>query len=1215
WRMVRRRRLLQWTPSSELPRGARAGSGQALLENLRMLWAGPTLAVATTVWLAMERPQALPGAALLLLLWLASPVIVWWDDMPPAEPRSDLDDAQRRFLRRIARRTWAFFETYVTPDDHCLPPDNVQLQPVARIAHRTSPTNIGFALLANVTARDLGYITPDAMLARIEATVTTLERLERHREHFYNWYDTQSLQPLAPRYISTVDSGNLVAQLMTLRGALLAMADEPPWPAAWFDGLADIAGLVRESLPAATIPAALNGLEHAVRMRLVPAAATTDRMRALEEIAALARDVEQGVQATTGVAVGTDPDEIHAAGEPLRWAQALVAQCEAGRAADLAWMHAGNETARPPATLGALAERGVEPARAMLEHARALAARVDALADCDVDFLYDSRRHLLSIGYNVDQRALDIGHYDLLASEARLGIFAAIARGQLPQESWFALGRLLTTFEGTPVLMSWSGSMFEYLMPPLILPSFRQTLLDQTCRAAVGRQVAYGRERGVPWGVSESGYNATDAALNYQYRAFGVPGLGLKRGLGDDLVIAPYACAMAAMYEPVAACANLKRLAGVGAAGEFGFHEAVDYTPQRVPRGRTCAVVRSFMAHHQGMGLLAIEQALGGSRMADYFCSDPGVQATLVLLHERVPRDVEPVNTESADAVTSVRGTAGKTEVAQRVFTDPNKPRPEVQLLSNGRYHVMVTQAGGGYSRCKDLAVTRWREDATCDNWGTYGFLRDLDAGVPNGGQAAAAWWSTTWQPSAGDPADYEAIFSEGRAEFRRRVAGIASHLEIAVSPEDPIELRRLRLKNTTRRTRTIEFTSYCEPVIMAQAADMQHPAFGKLFVQTEIIEPLATVLCNRRPRAPHDPSPWMFTLLAAHARRDDALSAVTHETDRARFIGRDGTLRAPAAMLAGGPLSNTQGSVLDPVAASRVTVVLEPDETVAIDVVIGLCDTREECLALVERYRDARLADRVFELAWTHGQVLLRQLNASEAEAQLYARLAGLVLFSQSALRADPALIRLNRRGQSGLWGYAISGDLPIVLVQVSDTSNMELVRQLVLAHAWWRLKGLAVDLVIWNEERDTYRQHLHEQILGLIAAGVDAHVVDRPGGIFVRHADQIPQEDRVLLQAVARVVLSDREGTLAEQIGLRLHSDRRSVQRALATSGASPADRRLQPFVPTRAVRAESGTPVRLPTGELVLFNGYGGFARDGREFVVAPPPGVRTPAPWVN
>jgi cellobiose phosphorylase len=1223
WRMVRGRRLLEWTASSDVPRGSEPGTPQALRDNIRALWAGPVVSAAIATLLADVRPWALPAAAPLLLLWMWSPAVVWWADRPLAEPRSELDAEQRRFLRRVARRTWGFFETYVGAADNHLPPDNVQLHPVARVAHRTSPTNVGFSLLANLTARDSGFATLDQALTRIAATVTTLERLERHRGHFYNWYDTQSLLPLAPRYISTVDSGNLVAQLMTLRMALLALPNETPFSSQWCHGLADVVGLVRETLPAGVQAAAVERLERQLGVVCAAPPQTAAALRPLlENYADGARQLLAAVEAgTPGLdAPSPPPADPHADdGEALRWARALVAQCDAGLeefaalgGLALPLPEDATEAARaearnaPLPTLAALAQAGVGTAAVYADRIAELARRVDALSDQEQLFLYDDRRHLMSIGYNVDERRLDASHYDLLASEARLGIFASIARGQLPQDSWFALGRTLTSVGGDPVLMSWSGSMFEYLMPPLIMPEFEHTLLAQTSRAAVRRQIEYGRERGVPWGISESGYNATDTALNYQYRAFGVPGLGLKRGLGDELVIAPYATAMATIVEPVAACANLQRLAALGAAGEYGFYEAVDYTPLRVPRGQTKSVVRSFMAHHQGMSLLAIEQALGGSRMQAHFAADPRVQATLMLLHERVPKDVVPVVAEPTMEPAAPRTVSTATQTPLRVFTDPQTPTPEVQLLSNGSYHVMVTQAGGGYSRYKDMAVTRWREDTTRDDWGSFCYLRDLDTGE---------FWSTAYQPTVRKPEDYQAIFTEGRAEFRRRDEGLDTHLEIAVSPEDAIELRRVRVKNNTRRRRRIELTSYCEVVLQTPASDVQHPAFGKLFVQTEIVDGVPALLANRRPRAQKDASPWMFHLMAVHGPRgEDNVAEVTHETDRARFIGRGGTLRAPAAMRGEEALSNSQGSVLDPVAASRCVIVLEPDQTAVVDLVIGVADTRADCLGLIEKYRDRRLAERVFELAWTHSQVLLRQLNASEGEAQMFARLAGAVLFSQGALRADPAVIRQNRRGQSGLWGYAISGDLPIVLVQISDSANLELVRQLVVAHAWWRLKGLAVDLVIWNEERDVYRQRLNEQVMGLIAAGVEAHVVDRPGGIFVRQADQIPQEDRVLLLSVARAVLNDRQGSLSEQLIRRLRMERRASARPSLRPGAAP-EKRLAPFVPTRPLRPEPASAPPLATGDLALFNGYGGYAKDGQEYVVAPPAGVRTPAPWAN
>jgi cellobiose phosphorylase len=1168
WRLgLSKRRLLEWQPSSDASRHRAGSAATDFVETVRRMGVAPAFALAVAAGLVAWRPDALPAAFAVLVLWLVSPGIVWWLNQPLERRQSVLDAAQVAAMRALARRTWAFFDTVVTADDNFLPPDNLQELPAPRLAHRTSPTNIGLSLLANLAAHDFGYVTTGQLIDRTAATLGTMERMERHHGHFLNWYDTQSLQPLPPRYVSSVDSGNLAGHLLTLRAGLLLLADEAPRFDRVCAGLADTLALLREACIAESGTGLLPRFA-ALLERCGPwtGPATADDIKALGALHRCAVDIRTGL----------DSPAAGATDDAQRWADALVRQCAAALA-DLARL-APDAPGRPAPAWDATALRAQGSAL------RELAQRAGALAEMEQDFLYDPARHLMAIGYNVDERRRDAGHYDLLASEVRLAAFVAIAQAQLPQRSWFTLGRQAAPMGGRPVLLSWSGSMFEYLMPMLVMPSYENTLLDQTMRGAVERQIHYGKQRGVPWGVSESGYNLTDVHLNYQYRAFGVPGLGLKRGLAEDLVVAPYATVMALMVDPAAAALNLSRLAAEGLAGTFGYFEAVDYTPSRLPRGEARAIVRSYMAHHQGMSLLALAYALLNRPMQRRFESDPRLRATLLLLQERVPKAAAFHHVAAAEQA-GERAAAPGSETPLRLIASPDTPWPEVQLLSNGRYHVMLTNAGGGYSRWKELAVTRWHEDATSDAWGSFCYLRDLDTGV---------FWSSTHQPTRGQPEHYEAIFTEGRAEFRRREQGIEAYTEIAVSPEDDIELRRLRLTNLSRVRRSIEVTSYTEVVLATAAADAQHPAFGKLFVQSEIVDGPAAILCTRRPRAAEESAPWACHLMAVHGA---AAGPASHETDRARFIGRGRHLDAPAALLDAAPLSGTAGAVLDPVMATRRVVTLEPEQTATIDLVHGAAQDRAACLALARKYADRRLADRVFDMAWTHSQVSLRQLNASEADAQLYARLANTIVYAQPTLRAPTAVLLRNRRAQSGLWGYAISGDLPIVLLQVGEASNIELVRQLVQAHAWWRLKGLAVDLVIWNEERDVYRQRLQEQILALIAGSVESHVVDRPGGIFVRHPDQIALEDRVLLQSVARAVLCDRLGSLADQVA------RKRV-----------AGRRVQALAPTRPV-APAAPAAGSARPALLFDNGIGGFSMDGREYVIAPSRGQRPPAPWVN
>ncbi|WP_445082975.1 GH36-type glycosyl hydrolase domain-containing protein [Candidatus Nitrotoga sp. 1052] len=1186
--VVTHRRLLEWKPSREIEREPNQvispSSYTSLGASYRSMWIAPAIAVMMMVTLVIKMPAALIVALPVLLLWAVSPAITWWISRPLERRNAELKVDQILFLRQVARRTWGFFETFVGKEDNWLPPDNFQEHPVATIAHRTSPTNIGLALLANITAYDFGYIGYGQLIERTANTLQTMDVLERHRGHFYNWYDTLSLKPLS-RYVSTVDSGNLAAHLLTLRAALLEIPDAPIIGRRLFSALGDTLRIVAETASgAAAIPMAQ--FEKTLKAAAMAHPLTLVGIRAyLEGLLTYANEVVNQIE-KNAVTLSLN--------ESVEWAQALVRQCE-GALDDLVFhaplllpntsseMHDSTLTAKIP-SLRQLASEGNDRAREQIETLEYLARKSCEFAHMEYGFLYNHARRLLSIGYNVGERRLDASYYDLLASEARLCNFIAIAQGELPQESWFALGRMLTTTGGKPLLLSWSGSMFEYLMPLLVMPTYDNTLLDQTCKAAVNRQIEYGNQRGVPWGMSESGYNGVDVHLNYQYRAFGVPGLGLKRGLGDDLVIAPYASVMALMVAPEAACSNLQKLAAEGFAGKFGFYEAVDYTSSRLRRGETRAVVRSFMAHHLGMSILSLAYLLLDRPMQRRFESDPLFQATMLLLQERIPQ-AKVFHLRSAE-LPEIRAAEGVAEMPIRIIKNPNTPSPEVQLLSNGRYHVMVTNAGGGSSRWKDLAVTRWREDKTCDNWGSFCYLRDVSSGE---------FWSTTHQPTQKPSKRYEVVFSEGRVEFRRRDHDFDTHTEITVSPEDDIELRRVRITNRAWTRQTIEITTYAEVVLATAVADAQAPAFGNLFVQTEILPERHAILCHRRPRSQGDQTPWMFHLMTVQGAPVDAVS---YETDRMRFIGRGNTVAAPHAMTDSVSLSGSAGSVLDPIVAIRQRLSIGPGESATIDIVTGVGDSRHAVLNLVDKYQDPRLADRVFDLARTHSLVMLRQLNASEADAQLFCRLAGSVLFANASLRADTSVLRNNQRGQSGLWGYAISGDLPIVLLQIGDPANIDLVRKVVAAHAYWRLKGLAVDLIIWNEDHSGYRQLLQEHIMGLVSSSVEAHMLDCPGGIFVHRGEQIAPEDRILLQTVARAIIVDSNGSLADQVTRRI-----SVELPVALTGSAPIR------------RSDSRRMVELPRRRLLFDNGLGGFSEDGREYVITTGLGQMTPAPWSN
>jgi cellobiose phosphorylase len=1239
-----RRNLLEWRTASEMERG----TPLSLRAFVARMWIGPALAVAMMPLVAMLNPSAAATTAPVMVLWLLSPLIAWRLSRPQAPREARLAAKQLDFLSTMARRTWRYFEQHVTARENWLPPDNVREEPDI-VASRTSPTNIGVALLANLAALDFGYCSAGTLLLRTRQTFATLGRMERHRGHFLNWYDTRTLKPLAPRYVSMVDSGNLAGHLLVLRQGLLERINAPQPSPRLFAGLRDTTRAAIEASrgqhrpveedDGVVIPVDVIRQIEGLASRLAhQPASLTDLAAQLEKIARVAgelivltegdAELQWWTQALRREATDHRDDLLFiapwlglpaapaglwtdiAAGEGLPITalkdhlNRLDRGCSLRELAELRqWLiptldqllgqfnptPGGNGQQRPSpqdwlTQLRPALMESSSRARQRIKEVEGLAMECSEMADMDFVFTFDASREQFAIGFNVDEQRMDASYYDLLASEARLTSFVAIAQGQLEQSHWFALSRAITVTQGGRALLSWSGSMFEYLMPLLVMPTYEGTLLDQTYRAVVRRQIGFARRQGVPWGISESGYNTTDSQLNYQYRAFGIPGLGFKRGLAEDLVIAPYASTMGLMVDPPAAFRNLKVLSNLGNQGRCGFYEAVDYTPSRLPPGTSSATVKQFMAHHQGMSLLSLAYVLLDKPMQRRFEADPSFRATLLLLQERVPKAIGAVFPHAAEASAARIGTASEPGT-MRVISDPGGAAPEVQLLSNGRYHVVVTASGGGYSRWRDLAVTRWREDPTRDNHGSFCYLRDLDSG---------AFWSNAWHPTGRPSKSYEAIFTHVRAEFRRRDDEIATHTEVCISPEDDIELRRLTITNRSDVRRTIELTSYMEVVLAPAAQDAAHPAFSNLFVQTELVRARQAVLCTRRPRSAGEKPPWLMHLMAV---RGETVGETSFETDRMRFIGRGRSLVAPMAMERGARLGNSSGAVLDPVAAIRRVIRLGPGETLRVDMVTGVAETREGAVALMEKYHDRSLADRVLELAWTHSQVMLQQLNASEADAQTYNRLAGSLLYASSLRRSQPSVLALNRRGQSGLWGYGISGDLPIVLLRIRNRNRIELVRQALQAHAYWRMKGLSVDLVIWNEDDSVYHQPLQETIMGIVAASPEAALIDKPGGVFVRRGELIATEDRTLLQTVARLVLLDEGGTLAEQ------ADRRG-RREVVMPALRPRQRRPAPL-----------TPADKPKRDLAQFNGLGGFTQDGREYVTILGPGENTPAPWVN
>lgn len=1160
--VVTRRRLLEWeTAATAAARAARLSGAGAMNRFSTEMIASPLIATGVALAILALDKAALGAATPFLLLWMLAPVVAYKLSVPVGARVRPLADDERALLRRTARKTWRYFETFVVASEAWLPPDNYQEDDGGRVARRTSPTNIGMSLLSALAAHDLGYLTTPALLARLDHTLTTLEGMERYRGHFLNWYDTATLAPLNPRYVSTVDSGNLAGALMALAHGLLDLPARPQTNGQRIAGVEDTANLL--ALASSSSPMGLAGRDSVTSVnRLARAIAADARNAPTEVVLVRLRALATELAAVPGLE--DRPGSFDEAGDLAYWRRAVV---------------------------DAVAAVGVVHTAAVVDCA-SLARRASTLADdMHFEFLYDRRKRIFSIGFHLPDAdgpgKPDGSFYDLLASEARLASFVAISKGEVPQHHWFHLGRPVTNVRGRATLVSWGGTMFEYLMPLLLMRTFPGTLLDQSCRASLLRQIEYARQRGVPWGISESAYAFTDRSGNYQYRAFGVPGLGLKRGLENDLVIAPYATALAALINPAAAAENFTRLVKEGLDGRFGFYESLDYRPRNrdidADPGAVAppAIVRAFFAHHQGMSLVAIANVICDDAFVTRFHADPRVQASELLLQERVPREAilsEPRPAESASGIPST------SVYASRRFRSPHTTSPHTQFLSNGRYTAALTHAGGGYSTWRGLTITRQREDRTSDAGAHFIYLRD-----PWSGHV----WSPTYQPICQEPDSYEAIFDLDKVTYRARNGDFETQLQITVSSEDDVEVRRLSIVNRGNRPREIEVTSYAEIALARAEDDFAHPTFGKLFIETEFDAQSVGLLFSRRPRGSDEAPAWVFHVLGVEGRLG---GAVEWETDRARFIGR-GRSPANAAALDGRALSGSTGAVLDPVAALRDRVRLAPGAVVRVTFATGVAADRASALGLARKYRDGSAATRAFSMAFTHVHIALQHLGLTDDHAILFDRLASR-LFGADASCISPADLALNTLGQPGLWGYAISGDLPIALVRLTDADALPLIRQLLLAQEYWRVKGLRADVVILNEHPAEYLDETQNYLTSLVQEPRWASWNNRTGGMYLLRAEGMPEADRRLLSAVARVVLQGDGGDLTAQMNR-------------PAPWLNPDEELKLPD--TLTPPAPASAPVPVPA--LVMENGIGGFTLEGREYVIVLEGERETPLPWSN
>ncbi|WP_254473576.1 GH36-type glycosyl hydrolase domain-containing protein [Bartonella sp. B1098] len=1132
------------------------------------------------------------------IAWFFSPFIAWVVSQPSTFQDSlELSSKDEKILRSIARRTWLYYATFVNEQNNYLPPDNFQEDPEPLVAQRTSPTNIGVYLLSIIAARDFGWIGFEETVTRIECTLRSLAKMEKFHGHLYNWYATDTLRPLLPTYVSTVDSGNLAGHLVTLSSALREWAEKPHLLfQSDREGLSDVLIILKETVK--EIPdhqPSLRALRHRIEENIVRfhhsfrtfveqentiPSHIRDLSRAAQDIVDLVNELDQKIQTIESA-------------RALCWAKCLIETCDA-------YHH------------DAMAHCDPEKLCRKLNRL-AIAARQIAF-DMKFDFLEQPKRHLLSIGYRVQENKLDENCYDLLASEARLASFFAIAKGDIKLKHWFHLGRLLVPIGWKGALLSWSGSMFEYLMPSLVMHEPLGSLLDQTNRLIIRCQIQYAHTRELPWGISEAAFNARDHLMNYQYAHFGVPNLGLQRGLSRNAVIAPYASFLAAQYVPHKAVTNLKRLRNLGALGTYGYYDSIDFTPSRVKTGEKYAIVRNYYAHHHGMSILALNNVIFQGRMRDRFHRDPVVEATQLLLQERAAHLIPMIHTK---AINRMRNKSEVLDAAPlRIITNPLlKPR-ETLLLSHGFYSIMLTANGSGYSRWHDYAITRFIPYATEDQQGILFFLRNIHSG---------RWWSVTSEPTRVIEEEAVSIFTDEKAEYTKMVDGIKSTLECLITSEGCGEGRRIQLMNTTNKDRLIEVTSYGELALATMDMDQAHPVFSRMFIETEIAEEGKTIFAKRRKRAPNDPEIYVAHFVSSTA---DTLRETEAETDRSLFIGRGRSIHRPAAFDQNAHFSNSQGCVLDPIMSLRCRIKIPAYGKAELIFWTFAAHTKETLHHHIKHYRQPDMFQKELSMAWTRSQVALYQSETSLKEAIVYQKYATPLIYLDRTWRLPSEILAKTLGKQSDLWPMSISGDNPLCLLRLNNEGNITVLRELLKAHEYWRMRGLIVDLVILNEQAFSYIQNT-QRALEWVCESYRHHTqeTDARQHIFTLRRDQMSEQSFKTLLASARIILDAENGSLSEQFkrlgendfDLSIRKNDQSAHDQLDTSkynkGRQVTTQTEQNLFASIGLASRQKSSFPPMTGEdLKYWNGYGGFNQHNH-YIIRLHGRTTTPHPWIN
>jgi cyclic beta-1,2-glucan synthetase len=1167
---ITKKNLLEWVTAADMELALK----KSLDSYYRRMWFSPLYGAIILLLSIFTRREYILWCTAAFILWTIAPWVAYKISMPEDTRKTLNDGKSLEEIRLLARKTWCYFDEFAGSEENYLPADNYQEEPFKGSAHRTSPTNIGLLLVSNLAARDMGYINTLDLITRIENTIGTVEKMEKWNGHLYNWYNTANLEILRPKFVSTVDSGNLIGYLMVLNEGLSEYKRSSIYDKSNLEGLFDLIRLCNSEVDSSS-----EYFDTELLDKLVNTDNPGDSLKNLIP------------------AVNRYLSELEAGKREGYWLKKLEE-----------WINDYNSDLEKYGDSLFQRLEDIESENRRLEQ---LQCRIQKLIDgMEFKNLFDPGRNLFTIGFDVEEGHASKSYYDLFASEARQTSLIAIARGEAGRQHWFKLGRKLVRFDGMKGLASWTGTMFEYLMPRLLIKSYPNTLIDKTYEFVVKTQIKYGLTNKAPWGISESCYHAFDIGLDYQYRAFGVPQLGLKRGLANDFVAAPYASVMAIDIAPEECVQNIQKFKDLGALGKFGLYEAVDFTRARLGNDQTYAVVKCYMVHHQGMSMLALVNFFKNNTMQVRFHRNPQIKAVDSLIQEKFPA-VSVITKESSEQpVTGLRKQSASEESVIREY-EKLTTYPNMHLLSNGSYFMMINDKGSGYGKWHSVALYRWINDYMQSS-GAFIYVRNVNSNE---------FWSTTYNPTNAKPEVYKVIFSPHKAEFIRREGNIETNTEVIISSEDNTEVRRVSIHNHSGSKRVVELTSYMEVVLTQPEADSAHPAFSKLFVKTEYNNEYNGLLAMRRKRDDIKQTTWGYHVVSTNGKIQ---GHVEYETDRSLFIGRNRSLARPRAMEPDQPLSNSVGPVLDPVFSLRIRVSVEAGDSAVVNFCAGSCDSRKTAVQMLAKYSDPAAADRVIEMAWTRSIVESGFINANAEDERAYLRLLPRLVYGMDR-RELAGHILANTLSQQDLWPFGISGDLPIVLVTVKSRDSFEEIEWALKLHDYYRIKGVTFDLVILLTDTESYIRPIYEMIRDLAVSGRSYELLDKKGGIFIRNSREMSEKQITLLFTSSKIVIDADKGIpslmevterIEKELNIEMHAD---ISGETGTLQTGSNNRRYIPSV-SAGTEAGSGTAaagdkVLDIVKDLLFFNGIGGFSGDGSEYVILLKSDESTPAPWVN